>query len=346
VTTDPSRFVEPALGPVRGPAVTFALRVSERPLVRLGDRVARGSPIIERFTETFLVEAPTHIRLDRTAPGEEVDLVDLPRGGRIGRHQVRPTDRARLLFVGPDGLARILVGRGVAMVESPVPGIVDAVSAGRLTLLAEGVGIPGRVGWGRPVHGRLVLGVSSPDADLPASAIDIGMAGSVLVAGARLDIEALTRARAIGVAGIICGGVVGRELRQLEESDVRQRAALHAASPFAVLMLDGYGRRPIPTLAWDLLAWGAGRPIGLVPDARLAILAADPGDDLPAPRPAGSVRITAGDGIGRVGVILGLAGPRRQPGGLYQPGGFIQEVGAVGASEVRIVPLADLERLA
>jgi hypothetical protein len=190
------------------------------------------------------------------------------------------------------------------------------------------------------------MGVSGPDADLPASAIDIAMAGSVLVAGARLDIEALTRARAIGVAGIVCGGVVGRELRQLEESDVRQRAALHAATPFAVLTLDGYGRRPIPTLAWDLLSWAAGRPIGLVPEARLAIFGLDPSESLPDPRPSGSVRITAGDGAGRLGTVVGLAGPRRQTGGLYQPGGFVQESGATDSGEVRIVPLADLERLA
>jgi hypothetical protein len=345
VTLSPALFVEPAVAPVRSPSVTFTLRVSERTLVRLGDRVLRGQPIVERFTESFLAEVPSHTRIDRTAPGEEVDLIDLPRGGRLGRHQVKPGDRARLLFVGPDGLARVLVGRGLAIVESPVEGMVDAVSASRLTIASEGLGLSGRVGWGRPVHGPLVLGVSTPDADLPASAIDIGMAGSILVAGARLDIEALTRARAIGVAGIICGGVVGRELRQLEESDVRQRAALHAATPFAVLTVDGYGRRPIPTLAWDLLAWAAGRPVGLVPEARLAIVGVGPAESGPAQRPQGSVRITAGEGSGRLGTIVGLAGPRRQPGGLYQPGGFVREAGASAQTEIRIVPLADLERL-
>ena len=111
-----------------------------------------------------------------------------------------------------------------------------------------------------------MLGVTSPDAELRASAIDIAAAGSVLVAGARLDIEALTRARAIGVAGIICGGLVGRELRQLEESDQRQRAALHSTTPFAVIALDGYGRRIVPALAWELLVAAAGRPTGLFPD--------------------------------------------------------------------------------
>ena len=132
---------------------------------------------------------------------------------------------------------------GPQTLASPVDGEVEELGAGHIGLRAAGVGLVGRIGWGQPVHGRLMLGVSSPDAELRASAIDIAAAGSILVAGARLDIEALTRARAIGVAGIICGGLVGRELRQLEESDQRQRAALHSTTPFAVIALDGYGRR-------------------------------------------------------------------------------------------------------
>ena len=156
-------------------------------------------------------------------------------------------DRVRMLFVGTDGTARLAVGRSPRVLSSPVDGTVEAVGAGRLAIRAEGIGLAAAVGWGEPVHGRLLMGVASPDAELRASSIDIGAAGSILVAGARLDIEALTRARAIGVAGVICGGVVGRELRQLEESDIRQRASLHAASPFAVLTLDGYGRRTLPS---------------------------------------------------------------------------------------------------
>jgi hypothetical protein len=163
-----------------------------------------------------------------------------------------------------------------------------------------------------------------------------------------VDIEALTRARAIGVAGILCGGIVGRELRQLDESDRRQRAALHAATPFAVLALDGYGRRPMPGPTWDLLAAAAseGRPVGVIPETRWAVVGGDaaPLAEAAARRPE-AVRIAAGDGLGREGVLVGLAGPLRRPGGLYQQSGYVDDPsGSDGHPRRRIVALADLER--
>ncbi len=126
-----------------------------------------------------------------------------------------------------------MLARSPVTMTSPIDGIAEEVTASHISLRASGIGLRGPVGWGQPVVGRVILAVASPDAELRSGAVDISAAGGILVAGARLDIEALTRARAIGVAGIICGGVVGRELQQLEESDVRQRAALHAITPFA-----------------------------------------------------------------------------------------------------------------
>ncbi len=227
--------------------------------------------------------------------------------------------------------------------------MAEEVTASHITLRATGVGLRGPVAWGQPVVGRVILAVPSPDAELRSGAVDISAAGGILVAGARLDIEALTRARAIGVAGIICGGVVGRELQQLEESDRRQRASVHALTPFAILALDGYGRRPIPTLAWDLLAAAAAeeRQLGILPDARLAVVAGDPATLPTSEWPADAVRVAAGDGAGRAGRLVGLAGPIRRPGGGYQSAGYVAFGATIDApAERRLFALADLERLA
>jgi hypothetical protein len=228
-----------------------------------------------------------------------------------------------------------------------VDGVVVAVGADGLLIRASGLGLTGPVGWGQPVVGRVVIGVTGPDEELRASAVDISAAGAVLVVGARLDIEAITRARAIGVAGILCGGAVGRELRQLEESDERQRASLHAATPFAILALDGFGRRPMPIVAWDLLvaAAAAGSQVAVVPEAGLAVVPSLP-EDLTAHWTPDAVRITAGDGVGTTGRLVGLAGPVRRPGGSYQPAGYVvTPPTADSAARRRLVSLADLERL-
>jgi len=342
---DPVRFLTPAARATLAPVARLRLHPADRALVDLGDVVSSGQPVIEHCRETFLLEVPARGAIAELGPGGVVDLALLPAGGPIGNRHARAGDRARLLFIGPDGVARVALGRSPQIIASPVDGEVEEVEAGHIAIRSGGIGLVGRIAWGQPVHGRLMLGVSAPDAELRASAIDIAAAGSILVAGARLDIEALTRARAIGVAGILCGGLVGRELRQLEESDIRQRAALHTTAPFAVVALDGYGRRIVPTNAWELLLAAAGRPVGLFPDSRLAVIGGDPaGLEVPDHEPD-AVRITSGEGTGRVARLVGLAGPMRRPGGSYLACGFIEETGGDGSPRRRIVPLSDLERL-
>jgi hypothetical protein len=252
-----------------------------------------------------------------------------------------------LLYVEADRAVHAVVARSPEPVASPVDGVVVDVGADGLLIRASGLGLRGPVGWGQPVLGRVVIGVTGPDEELRASAVDISAAGAVLVAGARLDIEAVTRARAIGVAGILCGGVVGRELRQLEESDERQRAALHATTPFGLLALDGFGRRPVPIIAWDLLVAAAaeGSQVAIIPEAGLAVVPAPPDDRLTHWTPD-AMRITAGEGAGLVGRLVGLGGPMRRPGGSYQPTGYVVTSGAPeGGPRRRLVSLADLERL-
>jgi hypothetical protein len=351
---EPWRLVEPAARPVVGPEVRLRLEPGDRALVTTGETVRAGQDVLERPRERTRLEVPLRpdlMDLLKVEPGSELDpdLLGLPRtASAVGRPQVRRGDRVYLLYVEPDRAAHAVVARSPEPVASPVDGIVVAVGADGLLIRASGLGLTGPLGWGQPVVGRVVLGVTGPDEELRASAIDISAAGAVLVAGARLDIEAVTRARAIGVAGILSGGAVGRELRQLEESDERQRASLHTATPFALLALDGFGRRPMPIIAWDLLVAAAadGSRVAVVPEAGLAVVPAPPEERM-THWAADAVRITAGDGAGITGHLVGLAGPVRRAGGSYQPAGWVVTPGtAEAAARRRLVSLADLERLA
>lgn len=344
VGADAWRLVPLAPGPFLDPDLQLRLWPGDRALVSQGDVVGVGQPLVDRPRERARLDIPLRGEPTDLVPGAELDIDQLQTAR--GRPQVRPGDRVTLLYVGADRVAHAVVARDPAPVLSPVAGTVVALGAGRIVVRAVGLGLHGPVGWGRPVQGRLIIGVAGPDEELRASAIDIGAAGAILVAGARLDIEALTRARAIGVAGIVCGGVVARELRQLDESDARQQAALHATTPFAILALDGFGRRPIPVRAWDMLvAASTGDPVAVVPEARTVVLP-------PGTAPAGgrwtqdAVRVTAGEGAANVGRLVGLAGTVRRPGGSYQPGAHVV-FPATADRPVRrtVVPLTDLERL-
>lgn len=352
-TGEPWRLVVPAARPMRGPEVRLRLEPGDRALVTAGEQVRAGQDVLERPRERLRLEVPLRpdmSELARVEPGAELDpeALGVPRGvATVGRPQVRRGDRVFLLYVEPERAVHAVVARAPEPVASPVDGVVVTVGVDGLLIRAAGLGLSGPVGWGQPVLGRVVIGVMGPDAELRASAIDISAAGAVLVAGARLDIEAVTRARAIGVAGILCGGAVGRELRQLEESDERQRAALHSTTPFGLLALDGFGRRPMPIIAWDLLVAAAteGSQVAVVPEAGLAVVPTPPEDRLAHWAPD-AVRITAGDGAGVTGRLVGLAGPLRRPGGSYLPSGHVVTPAiADSPARRRVVSLADLERL-
>jgi hypothetical protein len=342
------RFVVAAAPPRRDPLVRIDLRLSDRPRVAPGERVELGQLIVERFREQDVVELPTTAAIIGLRPGGILDRAPAsPRGGRRSPRTPVAAVRARLIEHGRDGVSRLAAGREELNVIAPAAGTVVGLSPARLDLQCEGVGIEGRMGWGRPASGRVVIAASGPDAETRASGIDVAVAGAILVVGARIDIEALSRARALGVGAIIVGGLAGRDMRQLEESEARRQAALHAAAPFAMLAMGGHGRAAIPRHVWDLLVAAEGRPAGVLPSGRMLIVGGDPEPLLIATaRPPGTVRIVSGEWREREGRLVGLTGPRRWAEGGYQPGGFVELRGEGGRTERITLPLAVLERLA
>jgi hypothetical protein len=344
--SDPGRFVGPAAHPERGRLLRIPLGLADRPLVAAGQRVELGLPLIEHFREVELLELPSSPALIGLPPGASVEGVPIELPGRRGRAGASTTRDARVCEHGRDGVTRLAAGSGGVTVMAPASGVVESVSPARVDLRAEGLAIDARVGWGSPSFGRVIVAVDSRDAELQASRIDVGFAGAVLVVGARIDIEALSRARAIGVAAVIAGGVASRDLRQLSSSEARQRVALHAAAPFGLLAFGGYGRVPIPAHVWDLLVAADGRQAGLLPGTRTLVIDGDPMPLLGAgARAPDSVRIKSGVLRDREGRLVGLAGPRRWPGGAYAPGAFVELAEADGVVGRHCVPLTALERL-
>ncbi|MFV2064134.1 MAG: hypothetical protein ACC726_11590 [Chloroflexota bacterium] len=345
-SVDPGRFVLAAATPQRDRLLSIGLHLSDRPLVAAGQRIEPGQPIIERFRDQEAVELPTTAAIVGMRTGDSLDHVPVQQGSRLGRRSQQGTVRARVIEHGRDGVTRLVAGSGEIMMHAPTGGFVEALLPGRMDIRAEGVAIDANLSWGRTSAGRLVIAADAPDSEIPASRIDIAAAGAVLVVGARLDVEAMSRARAIGVAAVISGGVAGRDLRQLAESEIRQQAALHAAAPFGLLALGGYGRQPIAQHLWDLLVSADGRPAGSFIDSKTLLIGGDPAPLLEAAqRPSGTVRIVDGEHRDTEGRLVGLAGQRYWPGGSYAPGGFVEISGESGSRERICVPLSMLERL-
>jgi len=344
---DPGRFVVPAAAPEVGRLLHLQIHLADRPLVLPGQPVELGQPLIEHFREVEPVEFPSSAAVIGLPPGAILDEVQAAPSGRRGRKETGVTYRTRVCEHGRDGITRLAAGSSPVTVLSPASGVVESITPARLDLRTSGLALDALVGWGRPAYGRIVVAVEDREAELLATRIDASAAGAVLVAGSRIDIEALSRARALGVAAVVAGGVASRDLRQLSSSEARQQAALHAASPFALLALGGYGRAPIPSHLWDLLVAAHGRLAGLLPDSRTLVIDGDPEPLLAAAsRPPRTVRVVSGDHRNHEGTLVGLSGPRRWPSGAYAPGGYVEMAGADGAVERYCVPLTLLERLA
>jgi hypothetical protein len=343
---DPGRFAVPAARPERARLLWLPMGLSDRPLVAPGQRVALGQPLIEHFRDQEALELPTSAALIRLHPGDILDNVPGPQSGRLGRKSVATAHRTRVCEHGRDGTTYVVAGSNAVTLDAPAAGVIEAVTPSRLYLRADGLAVDARVGWGRPSWGRIVIAVDRPDAEIQTSRIDVTAAGAILVVGTRIDVEAVSRARAIGAAAIISGGVASRDLRQLTSSEARQQAALHAAAPFGLLALGGYGRVSIPAHLWDLLLAADGRLAGILPASRTLLIDGDPAPLVEAAsRPPGTVRVISGEHRDHEGLLVGLSGPRRWPGGSYAPGGFVELAGEDGRAERHCVPLSTLERL-
>jgi hypothetical protein len=324
-------------GPIE---VIFRLAPGDRPLVAAGDALVAGAQIAERLRDPGVTELAANATEETARPGDR--WMAAPNGGtRLRRGSAAGS--GELLFEN-GGRWMLAGGEHTEPVESPLSGVVRDVRPGiGITVQAQGRVLHGVEALGDPTSGRLSLGSDRGDHRHPAgglrsTSLDVGLAGTILVIGSRVDAEALTRARAMGVRGVIVSGLAGKERRDFLASEARQRAALHRLPPFAVLVLDGALRRPIAGPVAAVLEGLVGSTVALVVDPP-ALVFDEPGFEVTMP-PVDHIRVRSGEHAGREGQWAGLAGMRRFTGGTFLEAGWV----AFGGDPPMPIPLADLER--
>jgi hypothetical protein len=306
--------------------VVFQLAPGDHALVAAGESVVVGAPIVERLRDPALEEVPVAATAEPVPGGRWSNPAD-GRGGRLGSGELIFTWRNRWRVVG---------GSLTDPLETPVAGIVREVRPGTsITIRAAGRGLRGIVTLGGPTRGRLH---GSPDTELRAGGLDVHSAGSILVVGSRVEAETLTRARAMGVRGVVVTGLSSKERRDYLASEARQQSALHRLPPFAVLVLDGAVRRPVAGAVQALLGALSGHEVAIVANPPMLIFDI-PGLDVPTP-PPDLVRVRGGALGGREGRFMEAVGPRRFPGGAHLEAALV----AFPDGTTAAVPLGDLER--
>ncbi len=312
----------------------FPLPPGDRPLVEPGSAVLAGDPLLEHLRDRRIevVEVKAS-EAEQPLPGSRWTL---PPGRRRRDREIE----GELLAPVPDRADRwrLVAGDHRVTVPSPVAGVVMEVRPGaEIRLRPDGRALRGAFAAGSAARGRLEL-ATDPFGDLRPGGIDVGRAGSILVVGSRIDAEALTRARAMGVRGIVVAALPGKEMRDFQASERRQRAALHPTPPFGVLALEGAIRRPIPGPIIALLGRFAGREVALLTDPPALVLEGE--DPAPVEIDPTWVRIRSGPNAGAEGRVLGPAGLRRFAAGVHLEAAFVE----IHGGDPVAVPLGDLER--
>jgi hypothetical protein len=318
---------------VQRPRIRLELQPGDRVTAVVGEAVHAGEVVAERIRDPRLVEA--------AAPPDGPDQgIPLPgtwlpgEHARAGRHAGAPA--GELLFEHA-GRRRLATGPHPDRLHAPADGRVLEVEPGvALVLEIHGPGLAATELLGEPHSGRLVV---LPEDSDPRLALDVALAGAVVVLPGRVDAEALARARAMGIHGAVVGSLAERDRRDLAASAARQQAGPHRLAPFGVLVIGGYLRRPFAGAVQSVLDAAAGAVVGLVGDPPLLLLPAD--RELPLPK-MDRIVVRGGPEAGREGRWLGPGGLRRVRGGITAETGLV----ALDDGRTVAIPIGELERFA
>lgn len=207
---------------------------------------------------------PEHIAgLLVAAPGSMLAEGDVIARTEEGREVRAPVEGLLLGVASSDSSALLSPLGDEEPVIGHVSGTVTAIEDGAITIEVPGVLIRGVGGTGSAVHGELVVAVHDPGEELRAAAIDVGATGKIVVGGSRASAETLTRARAMGVAGIVLGGVLDKELRDFEAIQRRRREVGGLTGSFGVLLVEGFGKVGIDPQRFAWFRAHAGRMASL-----------------------------------------------------------------------------------
>jgi hypothetical protein len=269
-----------------------ATRVAEGERVRTGDVIATGGVITK-------VDPVGGARSVGVAP-EDLDRVlrvrpvaDVRRGSvlaRTGRRFARaatsPID-GRLVHITVDGDLCISPVVDEWRVRSTIDGTVVRSDDAVVAVEGECWALQGIAGYGPDAVGELAPAVAAPADTLAAGRLDVRLRGRILVGGARMTAEAVTRAHACGVAGVVAGAAPAGGLRVMYGDDVGASGRSSFADVPTVLCLLGFGSAPLPAEVWEPLAALAGERASIhTASARLFVLAAADRIAAPASAPA------------------------------------------------------------
>jgi hypothetical protein len=239
-------------------------------VVSIGDLV-RSDQVVARAElpgKVFPVNLANQLSV---APGEIKDYLIKKEGDVVGKDEILAENKPLIKWFKTE-------------IRSPVAGTIESVSSvtGQvllrepprvLQLLAyvngtiietipqQGVVVEttcslvqGIFGIGGETSGEIVMAVKSPDEALTPGHFNSAMKDKVVVGGSFLSAEAMKQAKAVGVAGLVVGGIHDEDLRALLGYDLGVAITGTEQVGFTLILTEGFGTIPMAAKTFKLLS--------------------------------------------------------------------------------------------
>jgi hypothetical protein len=118
--------------------------------------------------------------------------------------------------------------------------------------------VQGIFGIGGETYGELAMAVASPDEALISAHVKPDMKGKIVVGGSFLSADTMTKAKELGVAGLVVGGIHDKDLRALLGYDLGVAITGAEQVGFTLILTEGFGTIPMARKTFALLSAHAG----------------------------------------------------------------------------------------
>ena len=145
---------------------------------------------------------------------------------------------------------------------APLPVQVRAYIDGDVVSVREGEGceieaevayVQGIFGVGGETQGRIAMACTSNEQELVADEITPEMKGCIVVGGARMTAEAIQKARDVGAAAVVSGGLDDEDLKNLLGYDLGVAITGREDLGITVIITEGFGEISMAERTYDML---------------------------------------------------------------------------------------------
>ncbi len=139
-------------------------------------------------------------------------------------------------------------------IHAYVPGIVDEVLDREGVVVSTPAAlVQGIFGVGGERQGELAIAVKDPSEVLTADKITADMRGKVVVGGSLVTIDAIKKGDEVGVAGLVAGGIIDKDLVEFLGYDIGVAITGQEDIDLTIILTEGFGQIRMADKTFNLL---------------------------------------------------------------------------------------------